>query len=78
MLYPTLNALTAERCAPSARGRTLAVLNGAFNAGGALGATAWGFVAERHGYLSIFVLASAVSAVSFFVLMSDLANARPR
>jgi MFS family permease len=71
VLYPTLNALAAERSPPSARGRILAVLNGSFNAGGALGATAWGLVAERFGYSAVFLLASAVSALSFGALLRE-------
>jgi MFS family permease len=71
VLYPTLNAVAAERSAPRARGRILAVLNGSFNAGGALGATAWGLIAERVGYSAVFLFASAVSALSFGVLLRD-------
>jgi MFS family permease len=71
VLYPTLNALVAERSAPRVRGRILAVLNGSFNAGGALGATAWGLIAERLGYSAVFLFASAVSALSFGALLRE-------
>jgi MFS family permease len=77
VLYPTLNALAAERSLPRARGRILAVLNGSFNAGGALGATAWGFIAERLGYSAVFIFASAVSALSFAALLRESLGRSP-
>jgi MFS family permease len=77
VLYPTLNAIAAERSLPRARGRILAVLNGSFNAGAALGATAWGLVADRFGYSAIFLLASSVSAVSLGALLRESPGRSP-
>ncbi len=40
----------------------MAMFTGAFDMGQVIGAAAFGFVAERHGYAAMFVAAAAITA----------------
>ena len=61
LFYPALNALALEQAGPYERGKVMALFNGAFNAGWAVGAVALGALAERAGYPPVFAVASAVT-----------------
>lgn len=60
--YPSLNALAVERSARRQRGKVLTYLNGGFQLGYTLSVLGFGWLAERTGYPTIFVLGGAVVA----------------
>jgi predicted MFS family arabinose efflux permease len=58
------------------RGRAMAFYNGAFNAGSALSALAWGFMADHTGYRSVFWGASIVAVCAVLTLAHARTRAR--
>jgi MFS family permease len=66
--YPSLNALAVERSARSQRGRVLTYLNGGFQLGYTLGVLGFGWLAQRTGYPTIFVLGGAIVACAAIAL----------
>jgi MFS family permease len=57
IFYPTYNASVLAGCAENERGKLLALFQGWFNAGMAIGSFALGFVADFYGYPAVFVCA---------------------
>lgn len=68
LFYPAYNAMAVENSPPGERGMRMALFQGWFNAGVAGGSFALGFVAEAHGYPTIFVLSGLGIAVALAVL----------
>jgi len=68
VFYPTLNAYAIAHAPASARGRVMALYNGAFNLGSAAGALGWGALAHRSGYASVFAPAALVATGSAVIL----------
>ncbi len=62
--YPTANALGVELAPQRARGRVIALFNGAFNAGFGLSALGLGEIADARGYPSVFFCAAAMAVVA--------------
>jgi predicted MFS family arabinose efflux permease len=69
--YPALNALALEFTNIAERGRAMTLVNGSFHLGNTLSVLAFGWVAERHGYPPVFMLASLVTWCGLFVLYAD-------
>ncbi len=61
-LFPSLSALILDRAGRDRGGMAMAMFTGAFDMGLVIGAAAFGFVAERHGYPTMFISAAAVTA----------------
>lgn len=61
-LFPSLSALILDRAGREQGGMAMAMFTGAFDMGLVIGAAAFGFVAERHGYPTMFMSAAAVTA----------------
>jgi AAHS family 4-hydroxybenzoate transporter-like MFS transporter len=59
-LYPSINALAIEDGNHARRGRVLTFINGGFQVGYTLGVLVFGWIAERTGYPTIFVLGGVV------------------
>ncbi len=71
-LFPSLSALILDRAGRERGGMAMAMFTGAFDMGQVIGAAAFGFVAERHGYATMFVSAAAVTAAgAFFFFTQD-------
>jgi predicted MFS family arabinose efflux permease len=67
--YPSLNALALEHAAREHRGRVLTYLNGGFQLGYTIGVLGFGWLAERTGYPTIFVLGGAIAAAAGLALV---------
>jgi MFS family permease len=78
VLYPTLIASAAERVPPGTQGRTIAAFSGAFSAGSAAGAAAWGALSQRCGYPPLFLGACSCTLVAAGLLSSDERGAQAR
>ncbi len=61
-LFPSLSALILDRAGRDRGGMAMAMFTGAFDMGLVIGAGAFGFVAERHGYAAMFYSAAAITA----------------
>jgi AAHS family 4-hydroxybenzoate transporter-like MFS transporter len=59
-LYPSLNALAIEDGNHARRGQVLTYTNGGFQVGYTLGVLVFGWIAERTGYPTIFVLGGVI------------------
>jgi len=59
-LYPSVNALAIEDGNHARRGQVLTYLNGGFQLGYTVGVLVFGWIAERTGYPTIFVLGGAI------------------
>jgi predicted MFS family arabinose efflux permease len=71
LLFPALSALVLDRVGEGSCAMAMAMFTAAFDMGLVTGAAAFGFVAERFGYETMFVTAAAVVAAgtaAFFVL----------
>ncbi len=66
--YPALNALALEGTDLRKRGLVMTYVNGAFQLGYTLSVLAFGWIAERAGFPTIFVLGAVVAAVAALVL----------
>lgn len=66
--FPSFVGLLIERCERSARGKTLAIINGATSAG-ALAVIPLGLLAERVGYPSVFIIAGVATLAALGLLM---------
>ncbi len=75
--YPALNALCVEQTLPAQRGRVMTLVNGSFQLGNMSSVLAFGWVAERYGYPTVFVLASAVTWLGVGALCVE-ATRKPR
>jgi predicted MFS family arabinose efflux permease len=72
--YPTMNALAIELAPEAARGRAITLFNGAFNLGASMSAFGFGQVAERWGYRSVFLPASALGLVALLTLSGGVTS----
>jgi MFS family permease len=70
ILYPTLNAFVLEVLPVDRRGLGLVLYNGAFNCGSSLGSLAWGNLAQRRGYSSVYAIASLTAALAALILLA--------
>ena len=61
-LFPSLSALILDRAGREKGGMAMAMFTGSFDMGLVVGAAAFGFVAEHHGYAPMFVSAAALTA----------------
>lgn len=61
VLYPTLSTDGVHAAPDGARGRALALYGGAFNVGVAVATLAWGEIAGKFGFVTLFVVAGAVA-----------------
>jgi len=71
LLFPALAALVLDRVGEGSCAMAMAMFTAAFDMGLVTGAAAFGFVAERFGYETMFVTAAAVvgaGTAAFFVL----------
>jgi MFS family permease len=71
LLFPALSALVLDRVREGSCAMAMAMFTAAFDMGLVTGAAAFGFVAERFGYETMFVTAAAVvgaGTAAFFVL----------
>jgi MFS family permease len=59
-LYPSINALAIEDGNHARRGKVLTFINGGFQVGYTLGVLVFGWIAERTGYPTIFVLGGVI------------------
>jgi MFS family permease len=66
--YPALNALAVEECDPRQRGTVMTYINGGFQVGYTLAVLAFGWIAERTGYPTVFVLGGLVVAITAVAL----------
>jgi MFS family permease len=66
--YPALNALCVEQTRPEQRGRVMTLVNGSFQLGNMSSILLFGWVAERHGYPLVFVLASGLAWLGVLAL----------
>lgn len=60
--YPAVNALAVEECDQRKRGTVMTYINGGFQLGYTLGVLVFGWVAERAGFPTIFVLGGVLVA----------------
>jgi MFS family permease len=60
LLYPSMNALAIEDGNHARRGQVLTYLNGGFQVGYTVGVLAFGWIAERTGYPTVFVLGGVI------------------
>jgi len=71
-LFPSLSALILDRAGKEKGGMAMAMFTGAFDMGLVFGAAAFGFVAERLGYSTMFISAAALTAAgAFFFFTQD-------
>ena len=70
LFYPAFNALVLEPVAELARGKVYALFIGAFNAGWGISGLALGFVAESHGYPTVFAISGAGVLIALAMLVS--------
>lgn len=71
LLFPALSALVLDRVGEGSCAMAMAMFTAAFDMGLVTGAAAFGFVAERFGYGTMFVTAAAVvgaGTAAFFLL----------
>jgi len=71
LLFPALSALVLDRVGGGSSAMAMAMFTAAFDMGLVTGAAAFGFVAERFGYETMFVTAAAVvgtGTAAFFAL----------
>jgi MFS family permease len=59
-LYPSINALAIEDGNHARRGQVLTYINGGFQVGYTLGVLPFGWIAERTGYPTVFVLGGTI------------------
>jgi predicted MFS family arabinose efflux permease len=79
LIFPNLSALAVGCAGPALRGRNIALQGGAYNAGVALSAVLWGWLASGFGYPSVFAVATALGAGAALLLARGLpARAEPR
>jgi MFS family permease len=72
--YPTLTAFAAEQAPQSTRGRVIALFSGSFSIGSSGGGLAWGLLAARYGYSTMFIMAAG----TVFLALVTLAKAPVR
>lgn len=70
LFYPAFNALVMEPVHELERGKVYAIFIGAFNAGWGVSGIVLGWVAERHGYPTVFVCAGLAVLVALGMLAS--------
>jgi len=70
LFYPAFNALVIESAGDHDRGKLMGVFNGSFNAGFTSGVVALGYLAEKAGYPTVFVLAAAGSFLALILLVT--------
>ncbi len=78
IFYPTFNALAVEDVGENERGKAMALFNGMFNVGYALGVFGLGMLAERAGYPPVFAVGAAAAFTGLAVLASGRSRSRPR
>ena len=66
-LYPSINALAIDDGNHGRRGKVLTYLNGGFQVGYTLGVLVFGWIAERTGFPTIFMLGGAIMALATLV-----------
>ena len=68
--YPTLHAFLVDMASEAQMGRTQALFNGAFNLGVTGSAFAFGIIAERYGYRTMFSLSALtpIAAAAVFLI----------
>ncbi len=71
LFYPAFNALVLEGAGEHDRGKLMGIFNGSFNAGFSAGIIGLGFLAERSGYPTVFVVAAAGSFVGLTLLVTS-------
>lgn len=74
--YPAVNALAVEGCDRNQRGAVMTYINGGFQIGYTVGVLLFGWLAERLGFPSIFVLGGVVVAASSLTLARGEVRAR--
>lgn len=71
-LFPSLSALILDRAGKGKGGMAMAMFTGAFDMGLVIGAAAFGFIAEHHGYGAMFFSAAGITAAgSLFFFTQD-------
>ena len=70
LFYPAFNALVMEPVGELERGKVYATFIGAFNAGWGLAGLALGWVAEVHGYPTVFVCSGFAVLLGLAILVS--------
>ena len=63
-LYPAVNALALEDGNHARRGQAMTFVNGGFQVGYTLGVLLFGWIAERTGYPTVFVLGGAIMVLA--------------
>jgi MFS family permease len=76
LYYPTLQAVTVERAAPTRRARAVASFNFAFSGGMAASALVNGFVAQRAGYRAVYLVCASAALLSAALLVSERSGTR--
>lgn len=75
LFYPAMNSLLLRGSGEHERGKRMGIFNGSFNAGLSLGIIGLGFLAERTGYPTVFVVAAGGSMVALGLLLTRSASA---
>jgi MFS family permease len=68
LLFPALSAYTMDLAGSGGRGRSLGAFSTAMLLGHALASFIFGIIAEQFGYRPIYLIASAITMVTFMVL----------
>jgi MFS family permease len=66
--YPSLNSLAVSGVASHERGKVMALFQSGFHLGYASAALGFGFLADQHGYLSVFLGGGACALVGLVVI----------
>jgi predicted MFS family arabinose efflux permease len=75
--FPAYTALIVENALPVERGKLMALCNGGFNAGYALGGVVFGALAEHFGYPSLFLAAGLSTVAAVGLLLAGPRGAAP-
>ena len=67
--YPSYNAVVVEGAGEYERGKIMAIFQGWFSAGGALGILGLGLLADVAGYPVVFVVAGLATFLALGVLL---------
>lgn len=70
MLYPTMNAWVADWSNARNIGRTQSLFSGSYSLGVSCCAFLFGTIVERHGFPTMFLVASAISTVGLAVFLA--------
>jgi predicted MFS family arabinose efflux permease len=68
IFYPTYNAAVVEQGEESDRGTIVALIQGWFNAGMAVGAYLLGLVADARGYPTVFAISAVAMGIAFLLV----------